>query len=97
MEDDVRVVTIEDITKATEEDSTLYLLLKDIYSGKLSDSVKDRPYGKVFVELSSYKGLILKGGHIMIPVKLMEQALALGHQSYGLGTSKTTKYLREWV
>ena len=73
------------------------MILKDVHYGRISDFPKDTPYGKVFVELSLYKDILLKGGRIVIPPRLTEQVLLLGHQSHGLGTTKTIRYLRERV
>ena len=41
MEDDTKVLTIEKIAEATQEDPTLFLILKDVQSRKMSDSAKD--------------------------------------------------------
>ena len=50
MEDDNKVLKMENIVEATQQDPTLFVILKDVCSGRISESAKNTPYGKMFVE-----------------------------------------------
>ena len=46
-----RVVTLTDNVSQTKKDPFLCNVLKDVWTGNLSDLVKETPFGKVFQEL----------------------------------------------
>ena len=85
--------------KAVKDDKVLQEIMKDQEKGKMSDILRNSEYRKVFWELTSWEGLILKGVQLVIP-PIMREVFELAHETHGFGTSfdKLKPVLKEtWV
>ena len=98
IEDDLpEAVTLEQMKKATKEDKILCQVVKDVMKGKMSPETENSEYGKVYEELTTADGLLLKGERLVVPASLQAQVIALSHEGHGQGETKTITLLRERV
>ncbi|CAB3977432.1 Transposon Ty3-I Gag-Pol poly [Paramuricea clavata] len=90
-----KAMTMSEVKKETENDSTLQKLLQAIKTSIWSDP-EIQPYTNVKDELSECDGILLRGTRLVLPQSLQQQAIELaqaGHQ----GIVKTKRLLREKV
>ena len=77
-----------------EEGQVLQCVMGDIEKGHMGKLTAASEYGKVFGELTSWDGLILRGERLVMPPKLRADMIALAHETHGLGVSRTVRLLR---
>ena len=88
LEDDLPgAITMEVMRRETEEDQVLQGVMADLEKGHMGKFTAASEYGKVFGELTSWDGLILRGERLVVPPKLRADTIALAHETHGLGVS----------
>ena len=98
MEEDLPgAITMDMMKRETEKDLVLQGVKADIERGHMGQATEGSEYSKVFSELTSWEGLILKGERLVVPPKLRAEVIALAHETHGLGVSRTVRLLRERV
>lgn len=93
-----KAMTLEEVRKATSEDSTLQMLMNAIQIQKHNDweSPELRSYKHCRDEFAVHEGVILRGRRIVLPAILMPKALELAHGSHQ-GIVKTKSLIREKI
>ena len=88
-------VTYSELLKATENDTSMTKLKIAIKRGYVLPGDKEllKEYLQVFKELSSGKGLILRGDRLVIPKSLTNKIVALAHEGHQ-GEVKTKQLIR---
>ena len=87
-------ITLEEITKATQNDPVLAQVIESITSNSWNRNLK--PYHQLRHSLSTHKGILLKDHNIVVPASLRNTILQLAHKQL-LGIVKTKSLLREKV
>ena len=87
-------ITLEEITKATQNDPVLAQVIESITSNSWNRNLK--PYHQLRHSLSTHKGILLKDHNIVVPASLRNTILQLAHKQH-LGIVKTKSLLREKV
>ena len=89
-------MTLEQISKATNEDATLQHIQQCLLHNQWSTSPDIQPFSRVRDELSTCEGLLLRGTRIVMPKCLCRQTLSLAHEGHQ-GIVRTKQLLRQKV
>ena len=89
-------MTLEQISKATNEDATLQHVQQCLLHNQWSTSTDIQPFSRVRDELSTCEGLLLRGTRIVMPKCLRRQTLSLAHEGHQ-GIVRTKQLLRQKV
>ena len=89
-------MTLEQISKATNEDTTLQEVQQCLLHNQWSTSPDIQPFSRVRDELSTCEGLLLRGTRIVMPKCLCRQTLSLAHEGHQ-GIVRTKQLLRQKV
>ena len=92
-------MTVEQIKKETARDQELQKLGTCVLEGNFRACKRDsnlQPYARVFMELSTINGLIMRGNQIVMPKRLRGHTIKLCHEGH-LGIVKTKQLLRSKV
>ena len=88
-------ISIERLIQATQDDTTLRKLKKQLKKGYITKDKEMAPYAKVFNQLSiSDSGLILKEEKIILPSKLVNTAIKKAHKGSHPGMSSMKRRIR---
>ena len=92
-----QALSVDTIRKATQEDKDLSLLYTAISTRqKCPQTTSLTPYAKIYDELTTETGLIIRGHRIVIPTALYSTAIELSHMGH-VGPTTTIAHLRERV
>ena len=89
-----RAVTKEMLTSETSKDKELTQLMEDISRGVCRNSLTR--FSRVFEELSTVDGLVVRGEQLVIPKGLQAIVIQLAHEGH-MGYEKTLNTLRQSV
>ncbi|XP_051973262.1 uncharacterized protein K02A2.6-like [Xyrauchen texanus] len=92
---DVPALTLEELKRATMNDTTLTQLISIVGTGQWPTTIPDslHSYKRCSDELSTHDGLLLRGHRIVLPSALVQQALKIAHETHQ-GVIRTKQFLR---
>jgi hypothetical protein len=87
-------ITRKMLRKATAEDEQLKHLMEDIQEGTCRKAL--HRFDKVFEELATVDGIVMRGDQLIIPGQLQAQVVELAHEGH-MGQEKTLQLLRQYA
>ena len=91
-----KAITLSELVDASRNDPTLQCVAKCITNNRWTKTECLKPYQKIKHELTTKRGLVMKGTTLIIPEVLQNRTLELAHETHQ-GITKTKSLLREKV